>query len=44
MTATAASDKKNKSNQERPDGAESDLTFGETAFSFLARRAFKALN
>lgn len=34
----------NKSNQKLPASAQSDLAFGETAFSFLARWVFKALN
>lgn len=34
----------NKSNQKLSASAQSDLAFGETAFSFWAGRVFKALN
>lgn len=34
----------NTSNQKLSASAQSDLAFGETAFSFLAQWVFKALN
>lgn len=41
---TATDEKNRKSHQKLSASAQSDWAFGETAFSFLAGRVFKALN